>query len=88
VKYPNALILAGLLPAGPALADSSPASDESVRRLLELTDPHKLIDAAKTQVNPMVTSALRRAHARQACSAKYRQIQLETVRELKDAPSS
>jgi hypothetical protein len=61
VKYPFALILAGLLLAGPALADSSPASDESVRQLLELTDAHKLIDAAKAQVNAMVSAALQDA---------------------------
>jgi len=61
VKYPFALILAGVLLAGPALADSSPASDESVRQLLELTDAHKLIDAAKAQVNAMVSAALQDA---------------------------
>ena len=61
MKYPFALILAGVLLAGPALADSSPASDESVRQLLELTDAHKLIDAAKAQVNTMVTAALQDA---------------------------
>jgi uncharacterized protein len=61
VKNPNALILAGLLLAGSALADSSPASDESVRQLLELTEAHKLIDAAKSQVNAMVTAALQDA---------------------------
>ncbi len=61
MKYPFALILAGLLLAGPALADSSPASDESVRQLLELTDAHKLIDAAKAQVNAMVSAALQDA---------------------------
>jgi hypothetical protein len=49
VKYPFALTLAGALIAGPAIADSSPASDESVRQLLELTEAHKLIDAAKVQ---------------------------------------
>jgi hypothetical protein len=61
VKYPFALILAGLLLAGPAIADSSPASDDSVRQLLELTEAHKLIDAAKVQVNGMVTAALQDA---------------------------
>ena len=61
MKYPFALILAGVLLAGPALADSSPASDESVRQLLELTDAHKLIDAAKAQVNAMVSAALQDA---------------------------
>jgi hypothetical protein len=61
VKYPYALILAGLLLAGPAIADDSPASDASVRQLLELTDAHKLIDAAKVQVNAMVTAAMQDA---------------------------
>ena len=51
VKYLFALVLAGLLLAGPAIADDSPASDESVRQLLELTEAHKLIDTAKVQVN-------------------------------------
>lgn len=49
MKYPFALTLAGALIAWPAIADSSPASDESVRQLLELTEAHKLIDAAKVQ---------------------------------------
>jgi len=61
VKYLFALIPAGLLLAGPTIADDSPASDESVRQLLELTEAHKLIDAAKLQVNTMVTAALQDA---------------------------
>jgi hypothetical protein len=61
VKYLCALILAGLLLAGPALANSSRASDASVRQLLELTGAHKLIDAAKVQVNAMVTAAMQDA---------------------------
>jgi uncharacterized protein len=64
VKNRHALILTGLLiaaSAAPAAANNAPPSDESIRQLLELTDARKLVDAAKAQVNTMVTASMQEA---------------------------
>jgi hypothetical protein len=76
VKNRYALILIGLLmaasacatasapspaSAAPAAANNSPPSDESIRELLDLTDARKLVDAAKAQVNTMVTASMQEA---------------------------
>ena len=60
-----AALIACLLLAGPAIANDAPASDESIRKLLVITDAHKLIDTMKAQVDAMV-----RASSQQALQGK------------------
>jgi len=55
-------LLACLLIAGPVLAkNDAPASDESIRELLAITDAHKLIDTVRGQVDAMVNSSSQQA---------------------------
>jgi uncharacterized protein len=54
-------LLACWLLAGPVLANDAPASDESIRELLAVTDAHKLIDTVRGQVDAMVKASSQQA---------------------------
>jgi uncharacterized protein len=54
-------LIACLVLAGPAIANDAPASDESIRELLAITDAHKLIDTVRAQVDSMVTASSQQA---------------------------
>jgi uncharacterized protein len=55
------VIAACLAFGGAASANDAPASDESIRQLLEITDARHLIDTVRSQVNDMVSASLQQA---------------------------
>jgi hypothetical protein len=55
------ILIACVLCARTALANDAPASDDSIRELLRITNAHKLIDTIKVQVNSMVSAAQQQA---------------------------
>jgi hypothetical protein len=57
----HSLLLAGLLLAAPAFANDAPASDESIREMLAVTDAHKLIDTVRGQVDAMMKDTMQQA---------------------------
>jgi len=61
VQYRHVALVAWLVLAGPAIAADAPASDQSIRELLTLTDAHKLIDTVRGQVDAMVNASLQQA---------------------------
>jgi len=65
----HSLILAWLLLAAPAFANDAPASDESIREMLTVTDAHKLIDTVRGQVDAMMKDSMQQALQGKALSA-------------------
>jgi hypothetical protein len=54
-------LFACVLLSAPVLANDAPASDESIRELLAITDAHKLIDTVRGQVDAMVNASAKQA---------------------------
>jgi hypothetical protein len=61
LKISHWLLIACLACTGTALANDAPASDDSIREMLAITNAHKLIDTIKLQINSMVAAAQQRA---------------------------
>ncbi len=61
VKIRYSALFACLLIAAPAIADDAPASDESIRELLAITDARKLVDTVKVQVEATMKATLQQA---------------------------
>jgi uncharacterized protein len=57
LKISHWLLIACLAGSGTALANDAPASDDSIREMLDITNAHKLIDTIKLQINSMVAAA-------------------------------
>jgi hypothetical protein len=55
------MLCACLLLAGPAVANDAPASDESIREMLAVTDARKIVDTVKAQVDAMVKTTSQQA---------------------------
>lgn len=70
----HSLILAWLLLAAPAFANDAPASDESIREMLAVTDAHKLIDTVRGQVDAMMKDSMKQALQGNALSADQQAI--------------
>ena len=70
----HSLILAWLLLAAPAFANDAPASDESIREMLAVTDAHKLIDTVRGQVDAMMKDSMQQALQGKALSADQQAI--------------
>jgi uncharacterized protein len=60
-KYLGGIFAVLLLAAGGAAANDAPASDASIREMLELTNAHQLVDTMKGQVSAMTANATREA---------------------------
>lgn len=61
MQYRHLVLVACLTLGGPAMANDAPASDESIRELLAITDAHKLIDTVRAQVDAMVKTSSQQA---------------------------
>jgi hypothetical protein len=57
----HSLLLACLLLAAPAFANDAPASDESIREMLAVSDAHKLIDTVRGQIDAMMKDSMHQA---------------------------
>ncbi len=54
-------LLGWMILAGPAIANDAPASDESIRQLLAITEARKLLDSMKLQVDAMTKTSVQQA---------------------------
>jgi uncharacterized protein len=73
-------IFACLLLAAPAIADDAPASEESIREMLAITDARKLVDTMKVQLE-----ATMKAASQQAAQAKATTPERQAVLDRKQA---
>lgn len=66
----------------PATAADRPASEASVKRLIEVTDSKKLIDSVMLQMDSMMKASMKQASADQALTAEQEKVMLETQEKL------
>lgn len=66
----------------PAFAADRPASEASVKRLIEVTDSKKLVDNVMLQMDSMMKASMKQALADQALTAEQEKVMLETQEKL------
>ena len=66
------------LAVSPVIAADRPASDASVKRLLEVTDTRKMLDTALSQMDELIKSSIKQAAAGQSLTPEQEAVKLET----------
>jgi len=68
----------------PATAADKPASEASIKRLMEVSNSKKLVDSALLQMNSIMKTSMKQALADQALSPEQEKVMLETQDKLTD----
>ncbi len=68
----------------PATAADKPASEASIKRLMEISNSKKLVDSALLQMNSIMKTTMKQALADQALTPEQQKIMLETQDKLTD----
>ncbi|GAA5177006.1 hypothetical protein GCM10025771_13350 [Niveibacterium umoris] len=66
----------------PATAAEQPASEASVKRLIEITNSKKLVDNAMLQMDAMMKASMKQALADQSLTAEQEKVMIETQEKL------
>lgn len=66
----------------PASAADKPASEASIKRLMEISDSKKLVDSVMLQMDSMMKTSMKQALAGQALTAEQEKVMLETQEKL------
>jgi uncharacterized protein len=66
----------------PATAADKPASEASIKRLMEVSDSKKLVDNVMLQMDSMMKASMQQALADQALTAEQEKVMLETQEKL------
>lgn len=81
-KFSIALLFLFHLAAFPALAADAPASDASIKRLIEITNSKKMLDGVMSQMDAMMKPSMQQALAGQKMTAEQETVLLEMQKEL------
>jgi hypothetical protein len=81
-KFSVALLFLFHLAAFPALAADAPASDASIKRLIDIVDSKKMLDSVMSQMDAMMKTSTQQALAGQKMTAEQEAVMLEMQNEL------
>ncbi|MBC3875154.1 DUF2059 domain-containing protein [Undibacterium flavidum] len=81
-KFSIALLFLFNLAAFPASAADAPASDASIKQLIEITNSKKMLDGLMPQMDAMMKSSMQQALAGNKMTAEQEAVVLEMQKEL------
>lgn len=81
-KFSIALLFLFNLAAFPALAEDAPASEPSIKRLIEITNSKKMLDGVMSQIDAVMKSSTQQALAGQKMTAEQEAVLFEMQKEL------